>query len=683
MTKSDQSIGLLEAPRRIGDLLFGYDFFISYAHADGEHYPAVLADRLMEQGFRVFLDSRVYVAGDDLRFATQRRIRMSKYLLVVVGPKALDSTWVLIEVQRCIEAGRIPIAINIDRIIENTPPENPLCQLLEDKIFIADSTATAGGEPADDVIAKVMKSFRSTRQDLVRTRAVAGTVLLMASAAGFAFWQYQIAEQNAQQALEEQALRLVADAERQLFRSPQQALVLAAQGFAASPTESVQNDAAATLEHALEVVELRQALQRDHNWGSNLFQSYIAGAWFEADLAARYDKTGRLLLLTTERGKSGANPPGDALVLDTETLESTLLDIGPVWGSRAQKPGTIGSFNVLSDAEGAEIPFAFFASEDKRVDGQLVVGEGPMEVRIVAENDEHLSWSAIDVPRKRHGRKVAIAAGARVVFEVSSGNVSLAFLDREQAVRWLEQTGDGATFRSRSDIKSRNRFKRRLEYVGFSATREKIYLARQYNIEVYDTNGTFKKEIRTGGGCTKYPISLVTGLRGDKLILYGDTDGQLFWVDPDTHSCGSLGREPGRIAIKYDSNTTGTRGIIVFRDGTAAILEVAAGNPTRDSLSFLPGEMILTAGFHPTTDNLLLTAGSDGEIALWQVSDEGTELLRSYVSTTGNAIGFAEFNTDGSQIVSVDEKSQLLVWDTGSGELVGQHALTTRIKASE
>ena len=103
--------------RRLGDLLFGYDFFVSYAHADGEDYPRALADRLQEKGFRVFLDSRVYVAGDDLRLATRRRIRMSKYLLVVVRPHALESFWVLTELQRCLESGRIPIAINVDQAL--------------------------------------------------------------------------------------------------------------------------------------------------------------------------------------------------------------------------------------------------------------------------------------------------------------------------------------------------------------------------------------------------------------------------------------------------------------------------------------------------------------------------------------------------------------------------------------
>lgn len=31
---------------RLSDFVFGYDFFISYKHADGENYPGVLEDRL-------------------------------------------------------------------------------------------------------------------------------------------------------------------------------------------------------------------------------------------------------------------------------------------------------------------------------------------------------------------------------------------------------------------------------------------------------------------------------------------------------------------------------------------------------------------------------------------------------------------------------------------------------------
>jgi hypothetical protein len=56
------SSAILTWIRKVGDFLFGFDFFISYAHSDGRQYPQKLADLLKSKGFRVFLDSRVYVA---------------------------------------------------------------------------------------------------------------------------------------------------------------------------------------------------------------------------------------------------------------------------------------------------------------------------------------------------------------------------------------------------------------------------------------------------------------------------------------------------------------------------------------------------------------------------------------------------------------------------------------------
>ncbi len=41
--------------RSLGDFVFGYDFFVSYAHGDGGNYPRQLADRLQRSGFHVFL----------------------------------------------------------------------------------------------------------------------------------------------------------------------------------------------------------------------------------------------------------------------------------------------------------------------------------------------------------------------------------------------------------------------------------------------------------------------------------------------------------------------------------------------------------------------------------------------------------------------------------------------------
>ena len=55
---------------RLFDRVLGYDFFISYAHADAPGYAEQLDNQLRGLGFKVFLDKREYVAGENLNEAT-------------------------------------------------------------------------------------------------------------------------------------------------------------------------------------------------------------------------------------------------------------------------------------------------------------------------------------------------------------------------------------------------------------------------------------------------------------------------------------------------------------------------------------------------------------------------------------------------------------------------------------
>jgi hypothetical protein len=85
--------------QRLSDFVFGYDYFISYKQDDGLAYPAGLARRLGELGYRVFFDRTGYTADDELNQSTRRRVRMSSCLVVVGRPGALArSDWVAKEV---------------------------------------------------------------------------------------------------------------------------------------------------------------------------------------------------------------------------------------------------------------------------------------------------------------------------------------------------------------------------------------------------------------------------------------------------------------------------------------------------------------------------------------------------------------------------------------------------------
>lgn len=105
------------------DILFGYDFFISYSHSDGLNYPKRLFERLSSGQFRyrVFLDANEYVGGNDLEKLTPRRVRMSWKLVLVARPASLNSVWVTREVAAALKAGRDPVVIDINQSYSTAP----------------------------------------------------------------------------------------------------------------------------------------------------------------------------------------------------------------------------------------------------------------------------------------------------------------------------------------------------------------------------------------------------------------------------------------------------------------------------------------------------------------------------------------------------------------------------------
>ncbi len=651
--------------RKIGDFLFGFDFFISYAHDDGMHYPRKLADRLTARKFRVFLDSRVYVAGDDLSSATRRRIRMSKYLLLLVRPKAVSSEWVLIELERCLAENGRPIAINFNNTLEKTHDDNKLKQLLQDKIYISETLEHVDAAPTEEAIAGIVKSFKSSRQETIRMRAIVAASAAMLSIAVFAGWQYMDSRKQVFLAQEQKALRLVANAERQMFRNPQESLILAAQGSEASDSPNAFQASKNAVRAALEVIRRRQEIQKEQNWGRNLFQSYIAGAWFEADLNARYSKNGELMLISTERGVSGNNPPGDAFLLNTNSLSLKKLDIGPAYGTRPQRAGTIATLTVRPEAGRDTI--RFYCTAHPRATGRLEVSAGRPSVKFVAGGDDHLYWSRSRMdegPADNIHRPVG-----RVTFEVESGRHGLTFLDKDHALSVFEIVEGEDKFQTRSDRRSRLDSKRRLEFFGFGSSGKRIYLSRQFNIEVYSIDGGFLKEFKTGGGCTKHPISHVAGVLDDKLIVYGDTDGRLIKLDYKTGECSSIWRRTGRILIKFDQSRSGQYAVLVFSDHTAYVWEIDPES-SREDLMKLTSEGILSARFNPSIDNQLLTSGKDGLVTIWVLTQGGPQKVRD-VHQAGEPIEFSMFSDDGQKIVTVTASKTVNIWDAMTGEALG------------
>lgn len=230
--------------RALVDLLFGYDFFVSYAHDDGYNYPRELTNQLEQKGFKVFLDSREYVPGDDLQIATRRRIRMSKKLVVIARPVALHSQWVLKEVETSLQSGRVPIVIDINATIEHASETSAVKTLLEDKLHIRETLDNLDAIPSQETLAELARSFSATRQETKRLRFVSAIAAFLFLLAGVAIWQYQVAEDARIQAEQQRDLaqgrELAALSLAEGAADPEIGILLALESMRVAPTKQAE-----------------------------------------------------------------------------------------------------------------------------------------------------------------------------------------------------------------------------------------------------------------------------------------------------------------------------------------------------------------------------------------------------------------------------------------------------------
>jgi hypothetical protein len=82
---------------RLVDVIFGYDFFVSYTWADGSKYAHSLYEKLKAQGFTVFLDEEEYARGDNWTLLGRRALKKTRQLVLVATPRVHESGPVLKE----------------------------------------------------------------------------------------------------------------------------------------------------------------------------------------------------------------------------------------------------------------------------------------------------------------------------------------------------------------------------------------------------------------------------------------------------------------------------------------------------------------------------------------------------------------------------------------------------------
>lgn len=201
---------------RIEDAVFGYDFFVSYSHSDGEHYAHKLVRRLQDGDYVCFLDRQDYSKGDDWEQVGAWAIRRTAVLVLVGTPKTHTSAPVLQEVRIFASSGRkiIPIEFN-GSLSSNAPIDSPLLPYVHAAVLtIREGELSESSAPSDSTITEIHASFHATRQRVKRRRWAQGlvavlTVLLIVA---FTQWGRAVAAQKRESLQLARASWLLADA---------------------------------------------------------------------------------------------------------------------------------------------------------------------------------------------------------------------------------------------------------------------------------------------------------------------------------------------------------------------------------------------------------------------------------------------------------------------------------------
>lgn len=177
--------------------LFGYDFFISYRHADAARSARSLHDHLQGE-FDCFLDTLHYEAGHNLPRMQSYALKRARKLLVVVSPRAHVSPangtdWLLAEVKEfkylASTRGEVPQIVPIGSLntlsADKFPDSNLLLEiptLANHDICILDEAIERDAEVSIASVQKLTNDFKQVRRRKVRQRASWIAVALVVAA---------------------------------------------------------------------------------------------------------------------------------------------------------------------------------------------------------------------------------------------------------------------------------------------------------------------------------------------------------------------------------------------------------------------------------------------------------------------------------------------------------------------
>ena len=201
----------------------------------------------------------------------------------------------------------------------------------------------------------------------------------------------------------------------------------------------------------------------------------------------------------------------------------------------------------------------------------------------------------------------------------------------------------------------------RVEDVGFDSGSKNVFVSRNFNVSAYSLTGQCVGRFELSC-CTKSPVHLVEGYLDDRFLIVAETKGGLWLVDKgQTGVLRPIVLQPefhGDPAVSATLSPDGQNAAVVFESGRVAIIDaqqcIVERVKKEHCFRDLSKENALFANFYPGEKDRVVTAGRDGVIRHWQISqNEVKETERQ--SLPGVAIDWV-----ASQMSRVQAKSRSL-----------------------
>src|SRR5215831_7337018 len=153
---------------RLVDVIFGYDFFVSYTWADGSKYVHSLYEKLKAQGFTVFFDEEDYARGDNWTLLGRRALRKTKQLILVATLHVHQSAPVLKELTAFQSTGRRIIPFEIGDLLDSQKYlKSPLLLFISAELLKINQLLQQDAIPNEvslEVVRELRKGFQHVRQ---------------------------------------------------------------------------------------------------------------------------------------------------------------------------------------------------------------------------------------------------------------------------------------------------------------------------------------------------------------------------------------------------------------------------------------------------------------------------------------------------------------------------------------